>query len=352
MNSHNESVSVAFDAMGGDFGIDTTLAAARMATADGTLRCLFVGDRAQIEAAFARHGVSEKERERIEVVHAAETVGMDEHPGEALKQKRNSSLAVGFQLVRSGRANGFVSAGNSGAVMAFALAGLGRIKGINRPAIACCFPTPVGHSVLIDAGANTVCKPINLYQFAVMGALYAELILGVTRPKVGVISNGSERSKGNALTQEADGLLRKSAIDYVGYVEGRDIMAGQIRVCVCDGFVGNVILKSCEGFGSTLVTMLKSTLAKRWSWKLGLWLARGGFRELFRSFDPNQYGGAPLLGVDGVTIIAHGASTPTALKNALFVARDFAKKKWLEKLKGCIDKVDANGGEDVLSPEA
>ena len=254
---------------------------------------------------------------KVDVAHASEVVEMGETPGVAIRKKKHSSIRVGLNLVAVGKSSAFVSAGNSGAVMAGALYVLRKIRGIDRPAITATIPTPSGPIVLIDAGANVGCKPAHLVQFGIMGDAYARKILGISRPRIGLVSIGEEDSKGTDLTRETGALFRRTGMDFVGNVEGRDFFVGKADVFVCDGFVGNVALKTMEGMASALGQFLKNEIEKSTLAKLGTVLAGGAIRKVKKRMDYTEYGGAPLLGVKGGVVICHGASDAKAIKNGI-----------------------------------
>jgi glycerol-3-phosphate acyltransferase PlsX len=248
---------------------------------------------------------------------------MHESPTMAVKTKRDSSIVVGSKALKEGEVEAFVSAGNTGAVMASSLMNLGRLKGISRPAIATLIPTLEGASILLDVGANVDCKPKHLLQFAMMGDVYARHIMGNTNPKIGLLSIGEEDGKGNALTSHAFKLLKASSLNFIGNVEGRDIVNGKVDVIVCDGFTGNVVLKFGESLAEMVLGFLKRELSKNISLRLGAYLAKPAFKKFKKLVDYSEYGGAPLLGVKGVCIICHGASSSKAVKNGIRVACEF-----------------------------
>jgi glycerol-3-phosphate acyltransferase PlsX len=261
----------------------------------------------------------------IEVVHASEVIAMDDKV-EAIRAKRDSSIRVGLRLVRDGRADGFVTAGNTGAAMATARMVLGTLPGVDRPALAAAFPTVLNTAaVLIDVGANVDCEPLNLEQFAVMGDIYCRAIFGKKRPRVGLLSIGEEESKGNELTREAFKLLKELPLNFVGNVEGRDLYNGEVDVIVADGFVGNVALKTSEGVARLVRAVLKETLKSTITRQVGALLSRNAFSDFKKRLDHTEYGGAPLLGVKGVCFITHGSSNTNAIKNAIRVAAEFAE---------------------------
>jgi glycerol-3-phosphate acyltransferase PlsX len=255
--------------------------------------------------------------DELEVANASEVVEMQEAPGVVLRKKKDSSIRVGLNLVADGKASSFVSAGNSGAVMAGALMILRKIRGVDRPAITATIPTPTGPIVLIDAGANVECKPAHLVQFGCMGDAFARKILGISRPRVGVLSIGEEDIKGTDLTRETAALFRKTGLSFVGNVEGRDFFVGKADVFVCDGFVGNVVLKTMEGMATALVDFLKQEILKSRMAKVGALMAGGAIRRVKTTLDYAEYGGAPLLGVKGGVVICHGSSDARAMKNAI-----------------------------------
>jgi glycerol-3-phosphate acyltransferase PlsX len=271
----------------------------------------------------------------IEFVHASEFIAMDEKAAHAVRTKRDSSMRVGLRLVREGKANGFVSAGNTGAAMATAKMVLGSLPGVDRPALAQVFPTSAGTaSIVLDVGANVDTKPHNLVQFAIMGDIYYRTIFGktVARPRVGLLSIGEEEGKGNELTREAYKLLKHVPINFIGNVEGRDLYNGAVEVIVCDGFVGNVALKVSEGLVTTVREMLKESLTATITRQAGALLARGAFNDFKKRLDYSEYGGAPLLGVKGVAIVSHGSSNANAIKNAIRVAAEFARAGLNQKI--------------------
>jgi glycerol-3-phosphate acyltransferase PlsX len=251
---------------------------------------------------------------------------MHDSASDAVRKKKDSSIRVAFELVKNGEADAVVSAGNSGATMAAGMFVLKRLKGIERPAIAQIFPTLEGKTLVLDVGGNVDCKPVHLMQFAVMGEVYARHVMGVENPRVGLLSNGEEESKGNELTRETHQLLKQRTPAYAGYVEGRDIFNGMVDVVVCDGFVGNVVLKLSEGLAEAVGKMLKDEIKKSLLSKIGYLLSRQAFSNFKRKVDYAEYGGAPLLGIDGVGMICHGGSNAKAIKNAIRFAHDYASK--------------------------
>lgn len=317
-------MKIALDAMGGDLAPKAALEGAVTAARDFQIEVVLVGDREVIARELSEYELGGLP---ITIEHAPETVAMDDSPLESVLAKPESSIHVGLDLVKRGKVDGFVSAGNSGAVMATAMAILGNLPGVDRPAIASMVPTTAGLSLLIDAGANTEVKPLNLVQFAVMGSVYWRQVHKVAHPRVGILSNGEEASKGTDLTRSAAGALLQMArhVNYIGYVEGRDINRAKADVVVTDGFTGNVTLKTMEGFAAFLLGNLReifdSGLLRR---LLYFFFFRGRIGGIRQRLDPAEYGGAPLLGVNGVAIIGHGSSSARAIRNAVRAAANEA----------------------------
>jgi len=274
--------------------------------------------------------------ERISVVHASQVVEMHESPTVAIRKKRDSSIRVGVGLVKAGEADAFVSAGHSGVVMGTSLLLLGMSKGVDRPAIATLMPTLRDTFILLDVGANVDCKPENLHQFALMGNIYCKLILGREKPKVGLLSIGEEDVKGNELTKEAFKLIRQSSINFIGNIEGKDIFTGAADVVVCDGFTGNIALKISEGLAEVILKMLKREISNVTAGRIGYLMLKPAIRNFKKRTDYDEYGGAPLLGINGTSIISHGRSSAKAIRNALRVADDFARKRVYEAISDAI----------------
>ncbi|HHV93145.1 MAG TPA: phosphate acyltransferase PlsX [Firmicutes bacterium] len=310
-------MKIALDAMGGDFGPKVTVPAAAAFVKASGATVLLVGDPSQLEPL-----VEPYDTDRLIVVPARETIEMGEHPVSAVRQKSDSSLVVAARLVRDGEAQAFVSAGNTGAMMAAALLTIGRIPGIERPAIPCPIPVPSGEAILLDVGANVDCKPKHLLHFAVMGRAYLEKVRGVPNPAVGLLNIGSEVSKGNELTIKVYQLLEQSGMNFVGNIEGRELFDGRANVVVCDGFVGNVVLKVAEGLAMRIFDTIKQEVAASKLALLGGMLAKPALQRVKQRLDYTEYGGSPLLGVNGVAIVSHGSSNVTAIQNALKVAED------------------------------
>jgi len=337
---------IAVDAMGGDYAPRAIVEGALQAAQEYGIAVLLVGDREAILREL--HNAGGEESSLVAIRHATETIAMGDSPITALRQKPDSSLQVAFQQVRAGEAAAVVSAGNTGAVLALAVTILGNLAGVDRPAIVTALPALGGYAYLLDAGANIECKPLHLVQFAIMGEVYARVIRGVPTPRVGVLSNGEEDSKGTDTTRAAHELLKKLPLHYIGYVEGRDLNSGKVDVIITDGFTGNVALKTMEGFSDFLQGQLRSVFNARWRNKLAGLLIRSSFATLRARLDPSETGGAPLLGTDGLAIIAHGASTPKAIKNAIRVA----EQSWRGDInRQIVDSLRALPDSTLLLPE-
>src|ERR1700729_1133860 len=315
---------IALDAMGSDRAPKPEIEGAIHAARQYDVRVLLIGPEDIGNAERRRHSAAA--RLPIEVVHASEYITMDDKI-EAIRAKRDNSMRVGLRLVREGRANGFVTAGNTGAAMATAKVVLGAVPGLDRPALAAVFPTAPGTAaMLLDVGANVDCTPENLEQFAVMGEIYFRAMFGTRRPRVGLLSIGEEDTKGNDLTRDAFQLLRQLPLNFVGNVEGRDLYNGKVDVIVADGFVGNVALKISEGVANLVRSTLKESLKATITRQVGALLSRSAFTDFKKRLDHTEYGGAPLLGVKGACIITHGSSNANAIKNAVRVAAEFSER--------------------------
>ncbi len=332
-------MKIAVDAMGGDFAPREIVKGALNAALELGLGIILVGDEELLRAELYDCDTSGL----VSIVHAPEVIDMKEHPAVAVRRKKGSSIVRAAQLVKEGSAAAMVSAGSTGAVMASALLGLGRIKGVDRPAIAGVLPNEKGLTVLLDAGANVDCKPQHLLQFGIMGYLYAKKILGIANPRVGLLSNGEEETKGNEVTQAAYPMLLNAGINFIGNVEGRDIFCGTVDVVVCDGFIGNIVLKTGEGLAGALLKMMKEEVTKSWLAKMGTVMAEPALKGLQRRIDYSEYGGAPLLGANGVFIICHGRSTAKAIKNAINVAGESVENRLVEAIRECMKNVNKKG---------
>jgi len=325
---------IAVDAMGGDYGPSVIVAGAVAGARVCKAKVLLVGKPLDIESAL--EGVDSTGIE-IEIVEAPDVISMDDHPAQAVRRKPHSSIIVALRLIAAGRADAMISAGNSGAVMAAALLVLGRIKGIDRPAIASYMPTAKGNTLLLDLGAVTDPKPSNMVQFAEMGQVYVERILNVKNPTIGLLSNGEEPTKGNALVQQVHPLLAaRDDLNFVGNVEGKDVAMGTVDIVVTDGFTGNVALKTAEGVAALLTDILRDEISATLPRKLAALVLRPAFRSMRARLDYAEIGGAPMLGVNGAVIISHGRSSARAIENAMAVG---AKAAEFDLAGGIADRV-------------
>jgi glycerol-3-phosphate acyltransferase PlsX len=315
---------IAIDAMGGDHAPAQPVAGAILAARELGVPIRLVGRSSDIEAELSRHRITGLP---IEVVHASEIVGMDESPVTAFRRKKDSSLHRGAGMLRDGATQAFVSAGNTGAVMTTVKMLCGLLEGVERPALCAVVPNLSGPSVWLDVGANVDCRPVHLVQFAVMGHLYAREVLGLTSPRIGILSVGQEESKGNEVTREAFKALKEMPLNFIGNVEGRDIFNGKADVIVCDGFIGNVALKAVESAVEAVMHFMKDEISKSLMAKAGYVLARPALRNFRRKVDHVEYGGVPLLGVKGTAIVSHGGSSAVAIRNAVRVALDFNRHR-------------------------
>jgi glycerol-3-phosphate acyltransferase PlsX len=319
--------------MGGDDAPRVTVAGAVEAARSGVPVTL-VGREDEVRAELASH--ADAGTLPIEVAGATEVVEMHEHPVEAVRRKRDSSIAVGMRLLKEARAGAFYSAGNSGAMMAAALFTLGRIEGVHRPAIGAILPLPAGRCLLVDAGATADCEALHLLQFAQLGAVYAEHVLGLRHPRVGLVSNGEEETKGNALVQAAHPLLRSSGLNFVGNVEGKDVTNGLVDVAVCDGFTGNVMLKTAEGVQELIFKLVREAALSKLHYRLAGAVLRPALRATARRLDYTEVGGAPLIGVQGAVYIGHGRSNEKAIASGIRTAAQAASGDLLSRLQAAV----------------
>lgn len=335
---------VAIDAMGGDYAPFSVVAGAVLAhkTFGDSVELILVGDSDKIQLELQNLNA---EQLPLSVVHAEQMIGMADEPAESVRKRPKSSIVISLGLQRKGECEAFISAGNTGAVMAASLLVLGRLKGINRPAIGTFFPTEKGQALVLDVGANSDCKALNLYQFGLMGAIYYSQIFSNRNPLVGLLSIGEEKSKGNETTIASHKLLSAADLNFAGNIEGRDILKGRADVVVCDGFVGNIILKFAESIDSFLGEFVRRRVKINLLAKIGALLLKPAFRDIKRNLDYAEYGGAPLLGINGVSIICHGGSSPKAIKNAVGLARTMVVKDINRQIE---DRIAANGDLDVL----
>ena len=325
-------MKIAIDAMGGDRAPELVVEGAILAAREYGVELIFVGQPKAIEQELKKYGSRKVYGNlsdlKYDIIPASQVIKMDEHPVEALRKKKDSSISVATRLIKSGGAEAVVSAGSTGAAMAAAKIILGPLKGIKRPAIATILPNRNGNvlrkpvTVVIDAGANVDCDPINLVEFAIMGQVYAEDILGNKPARVGLLNIGTEKTKGNKMTFETYNLLSQAPINFIGNVEGRDVVNGTVDVVVCDGFVGNISLKIAEGIADMIMDTMRTEFSRNIITQLSAMLVRPTLRRFKKRFDYSEYGGAPLLGVKGTFIIAHGGSSANAIKNAVRVASE------------------------------
>lgn len=322
---------IALDAMGGDLAPQAAVHGAIWAAKDFGLSIQLVGRPEVIEAELAKHTTGSLD---LQIIPASEVIEMEDQPATAVKNKKDSSMVVALRLVKNGQSDAFVTAGNTGGALAAALFGLGRIQGIKRPALGTIFPTASerGHCFLLDVGANTDVRPEFLLQFAMMGSYYARNVLKIESPRVGLLSTGEEEAKGSLLIQEVMPLLKQSNLNFIGNVEGKDIPTGQADVVVTDGFTGNVYIKGAEGVAWIIQRMLEREIKARPMALLGALLARGAIKALRTKLDYREFGGGPLLGVNGVVIVAHGRSDPYAIRHAIRVAKQAAENKIVEAI--------------------
>lgn len=321
---------LAIDGMGGDHAPAATVKGAVDAVKEYDVTVLITGDQEVLSKELEQY---DYDKDKIEIIHCSEKIENEDQPVKAIRRKKDASMVVALNLVKEGRAEAVVSAGNTGALLAGGLFILGRIKGIDRPALAPVFPHENGASVLIDGGANTECKAKNLLQFGVMGSLYSQHILGVKSPKVSLVNVGEEKGKGNELTKEAFDLLQESSLNFTGNMEARELPRGKTDVIVCDGFTGNVILKLTEGVFMTVFDLLKEKFTKSFMTKIAAGILRPELRQIKKDYDYTEHGGAPFLGVQGVLIKAHGSSDGKAFKNALRQGKRFAENEIVDKIQ-------------------
>jgi glycerol-3-phosphate acyltransferase PlsX len=317
-------MKVAVDAMGGDHAPEAIVEGAVLAASHLDLdEVILVGDEVLIDRELAKHRWSGS---NVTVIHTPHAVQMHESPSKALRARLDTSISVAVDLMKDGKCDAVVTAGNSGAAMAISMSKMKKLEGVERPALASIHPTINDVSVMIDAGGNVDCKPIHLVQFAIMGEIYAGFVLGKDRPRVGLLSNGTEESKGNELTKRVHAILKQSGLNYIGYVEGRDIYSGTADVIVCDGFAGNVALKSSEGIAESFIAMLKAEIRKSLWARIGYFFMRKAQEHIKRRVDYSEYGGVPLLGINGTCFICHGHSSPKAVTSAIRAASEYVRK--------------------------
>jgi len=322
-------MKIAVDAMGGDFGPQVIVEGAVKASQEYKIEVLLVGVEELIKKEFRQHKTSSA---KITIINASEAIGMAEGIL-SFRKKKNSSIRVGTQLVKKGEADAFVSAGNTAAVVYISKKILGSLKGVDKPALSLLVPNLKGLTLLIDVGANVDCRPQHLEQFAIMGQIFMENVLELKNPRIGLMSIGEEKSKGNELTKQVFERLQASSLNFIGNVEGKDIYSGKADVIVSDGFTGNVALKVSEGVVETFFYMVRNEIMKSFFAKLGYFLMKRNLRKLYKKVDYTEYGGALLLGLNGVCIIGHGRSNANAVKNAVRLAKDFVMSKVQDRIQ-------------------
>jgi glycerol-3-phosphate acyltransferase PlsX len=341
--------AVALDAMGGDHAPEVTVRGGLTAAEELGIPVLLVGPARVLRRELGRF---RRLPRNVELVDAPDVVAMDESPVVVLRKKRRSSLTVCAELVRDGQASAMVTAGNTGAAWVAAKARLGMIEGIERPALAALLPSSKGYTLVLDVGANVECRPDHLLQFALMGAIYAESVLGVASPKVGLISVGEEEGKGGRRGREQFQALTRAGVNFIGNVEGRDLFLGDVDVVVCDGFTGNVILKVAEGVGELLVGALREEARRSPVYGAGLLVAKGAFKNLKRRVDYSEYGGAPLLGVKGPCLVGHGRSNAKAITNAIKSVASYASSGAVQQIAERVERLARNDGDGRKEDEA
>ncbi|HTD68531.1 MAG TPA: phosphate acyltransferase PlsX [Candidatus Limnocylindria bacterium] len=324
---------IAVDVMGGDHGCGVVVSGVKIALERSGHECIgklfLVGTEAEVKAALQQQCCVDP---RIEIVNATQVLTMEDNPLTAIRRKKDASVVRAVALVRDGKADAVISLGNTGGLVAAATFGLGRLDLVKRPAIVTIMPTVKGHFVLLDAGANPECEPLHLFQFAVIGSVCAREILGIQKPRVGILSNGSEDFKGTDLTQQAAEMCRQSELNFIGYVEGTEIFADRVDVVVTDGFVGNIVLKTAEGLGKTILHILKSELTATPLRKFGALLAKSGFRKLKTQMDPEAHGGARIVGLKGTVVKVHGSASERVVANALRQIAESASQHLNERI--------------------
>lgn len=319
------------------------IAGALLAAERANVSVCLVGDEALLKNHLASLNPKDEIASKIDIVHASQVVEMHEHPVDAIRKKRDSSIMIAFELHKKGEVEAVVSAGNSGATLAAGVRNLGRLKGISRPGIASIFPTQKKPVVMMDVGANVDCRAVHLYQFAIMASAFSRLFAG-EKPRVGLLSNGEETGKGNVLVKETYNLLQQSNLNFIGNVEGRDVFQGEVDVIVCDGFVGNICLKISEGLAEASMNMLRHEIVKSIPAKIGYLFARPAFKRFKKRVSYDEYGGAPLLGMNGIGIVSHGKSNARAIMNAILEAKQMKDNHVNERIvEGVAASVDVNG---------
>lgn len=329
-------MKVIVDAMGGDNGVKANVEGSILALNEyKDIEVILVGNKIKIENELNNY---EFNKNNIKIINTTNVISNDDEPAMAIRRKKDSSIVVGFNMLKDGNGDAFISAGNTGALLSGGILIVKRIKGIERAAIATVYPTQKGISLLIDAGANVDCKPQYLQQFAIMGSIYCEKVLNIHNPKVAMVNIGTEREKGNLLVKESYSLLQESNMNFIGNIEARDIPYGYADVIVCDGFVGNVILKLTEGIAFSMFSVMKEEFSNGFWSKIGAYLLKPRFKNIKNIMDYREYGGAPLLGIKKPVIKAHGSSDGIAIKNAIGQAKLVVENKIIDKIENEIKK--------------
>jgi phosphate acyltransferase len=343
---------IVVDVMGGDHGCGVVIEGVKRAlAADQKISALhLVGKEDEIQAAIKASGLRD---DRIRIVHASEVMTMEDKPTVALRKKKDSSMARAIELVAEGQADAVISPGNTGGILALSTLRMRPLPGVDRAGIAAVIPAPDNDFVLLDAGANTECKPSHLMQYAIMGSVYSRKILGYEKPRVGLLSNGTEEGKGTELTREAYKLCKQIDINFIGYIEGHGLFANEAEVVICDGFVGNIVLKTCESLAMGMVSMLKRELSRNPKRQLGAYLAQNALRAIKRRMDPEAYGGAPLLGLNGTVMKAHGSAREKSIMNAIRITTETVQHQITQvianEIQRATEKLANNGSEPIGS---
>ncbi len=335
MKKSNEKPCLAIDVMGGDFGPSVVIPGALKAAREEGISLFFVGRDMDVREELEKHPHEDID---FEIVHADEVAEMQDKPSYILRRKKNTSIQVACNLVKEQKAHGVISAGHTGVTLACGMFSLGRIKGIDRPGLATIIPREKQPLLLIDVGANIDAKPRHLVQFAIMADIFSKHVLKVESPAVGLLNIGEEQGKGNAQVNEAYELLKKTSLNFLGNIEGRDLFSNRVNIGVCDGFVGNIALKLCEGLAKAFSRALRKEIKRGIFTRLGGLLARPAFKRLIKRFDYEEYGGAPLLGLKGCVIVCHGSSSSKSIAQATKMGAAFAKLQLVEKIREQIEK--------------
>ncbi len=330
MIKNNEKPCIAIDVMGGDFGPSVVIPGALKAAREDDLSLILVGRDIDIRDELEKYQYEDLD---IEVVHADDVAEMSDKPSYILRRKKNTSISIACNLVKENRAQGVVSAGHTGVTLATSMFSIGRIKGIDRPGLASVIPREGLPLILVDVGANIDTKPRHLVQFAIMADIFAKSVLNIENPPVGLLNIGEEQGKGTAEINEAYLLLKKTSLNFIGNIEGRDLFTDRVNIAVCDGFVGNIALKLCEGFGKAITRAMRRELSKGLLCRIGGFLAKGAFKRIMRRYDYEEYGGAPLLGLKGCVIVCHGSSSSKSICQAIKMAAQFISMKVVDKIR-------------------